>query len=91
MALQLIQNTDANTCSTDSFLDSLCALEHIDESSPRLPQPPPSPVFRAPSEPYPHFDVYGWNIKARPGRPVGGEATALRAVYSYLESRYAQS
>lgn len=57
MALQLIKNTDANTCSTDSFLNSLCALEHVDESSPRLPQPP-SPVFRAPSEPYLHFVVY---------------------------------
>lgn len=43
------------------------------------------------AHPWVHFDVYGWNIKARPGRPVGGEATALRAVYSYLESRYAQS
>jgi len=55
MALQLIKNTDANTCTTDSFLDSLYALEHVDESTPR---PPPSPVFRAPSEPYPHFAVY---------------------------------
>jgi len=61
MALQLIKNTDTNTCSTDGFLDSLVSLvslEHVDESCPRLP---PSPVFRAPSEPYPHFDVYGWN------------------------------
>lgn len=57
MALQFIKNTDANTCSTDSFLDSLYAMEHVDESSPR---PPPSPVFRAPGEPYqqPHFAVY---------------------------------
>ena len=55
MALQLIKNTDANTCSTDSFLDSLYAMERVDESSPRLP---PSPVFRAPNEPYPHFAVY---------------------------------
>ena len=44
------------------FFDSLYALEHVDESSPR---PPPSPVFRAPSEPYPHFIIYNpfimWN------------------------------
>ena len=38
-----------------------------------------------------HFDVYGWNIKSRPGRPIGGEATALRAVFTYLERHYEQS
>jgi leucyl aminopeptidase len=27
-----------------------------------------------------HFDLYAWNDVARPGRPVGGEAQALRAV-----------
>jgi leucyl aminopeptidase len=35
-----------------------------------------------------HCDVYAWNLKARAGRPVGGEAQALRAVYQYLETRY---
>ncbi len=35
-----------------------------------------------------HFDVYGWNSRARPGRPVGGEAFALRAVFAMLEARY---
>ncbi|MGB0315055.1 MAG: leucyl aminopeptidase family protein, partial [Parvibaculales bacterium] len=36
-----------------------------------------------------HFDTYAWNLKARPGRPVGGEAQAIRAVYHYLEARFA--
>lgn len=35
-----------------------------------------------------HCDVYAWSMKPRAGRPVGGEAQALRAVYHYLESRY---
>lgn len=35
-----------------------------------------------------HCDVYAWNAKARAGRPVGGEAQALRAVYHYLEQRF---
>ncbi|MFC3230129.1 leucyl aminopeptidase family protein [Marinibaculum pumilum] len=35
-----------------------------------------------------HFDIYAWNAKARPGRPVGGEAMALRAVFRVLEERY---
>ena len=36
-----------------------------------------------------HCDVYAWNMKARAGRPVGGEAQALRAVYSHIEQRFA--
>ena len=37
-----------------------------------------------------HFDTYAWNLKARAGRPVGGEAQAIRAVYHYLEARFAE-
>jgi leucyl aminopeptidase len=29
-----------------------------------------------------HFDIYGWNDRARPGRPEGGEAQAMRAVFA---------
>lgn len=35
-----------------------------------------------------HMDVYAWNRSARPGRPTGGEAQGLRAVYRLLEDRY---
>jgi leucyl aminopeptidase len=35
-----------------------------------------------------HIDLYGWNSKERPGRGVGAEAQAVRAVYSYLIERY---
>jgi leucyl aminopeptidase len=35
-----------------------------------------------------HFDLMAWNHKARPGRPEGGEAMALRAVHAYLGARY---
>jgi leucyl aminopeptidase len=35
-----------------------------------------------------HLDLYAWNAKARPGRPVGGEASALRALYALLAERY---
>jgi leucyl aminopeptidase len=35
-----------------------------------------------------HFDTYAWNAKSRIGRPVGGEAQAIRAVYDYLEDRF---
>lgn len=36
-----------------------------------------------------HIDTMGWNIRARPGRPIGGEAFALRALSRMLEARYA--
>ena len=31
-----------------------------------------------------HFDIMGWNTRDRPGRPVGGEAMGVRAVFNYL-------
>lgn len=34
--------------------------------------------------PWAHLDLYAWNDASRPGRPEGGEATALRALYRYL-------
>jgi leucyl aminopeptidase len=36
-----------------------------------------------------HIDTFGWNQTARPGRPIGGEALGLRAVFHYLKKRYA--
>ncbi|MEE2693958.1 MAG: leucyl aminopeptidase family protein [Pseudomonadota bacterium] len=35
-----------------------------------------------------HFDIMGWNQKGRPGRPVGGEAFAVRALAALLLKRY---
>lgn len=35
-----------------------------------------------------HIDTYGWNQTSRPGRPIGGEALGLRAVFHYLKNRY---
>ena len=35
-----------------------------------------------------HIDVFAWNDAARPGRPRGGEAQGLRALFSYLQARY---
>jgi leucyl aminopeptidase len=38
-----------------------------------------------------HFDIMAFNTRARPGRPEGGEAMALRTVFHYLESQYGAS
>ncbi|WNO60070.1 leucyl aminopeptidase family protein [Rheinheimera sp. MMS21-TC3] len=36
-----------------------------------------------------HFDIMAWNNRALPGRPIGGEAFGLRAVFEYLQQRFA--
>ncbi len=38
-----------------------------------------------------HLDVYAWNDTDRPGRPRGGEAMGLRALFAMLSKRYARS
>lgn len=38
--------------------------------------------------PWAHLDVFGWNQKARAGRPEGGEAFGVRAAFDYLERRF---
>ena len=32
-----------------------------------------------------HIDVMAWNLASKAGRPKGGEAMGLRAIYSYIE------
>jgi leucyl aminopeptidase len=44
--------------------------------------------FVGPEIPWAHLDVMAWNNRARPGRPEGAEAQALRAVYSYIAGRF---
>jgi leucyl aminopeptidase len=36
-----------------------------------------------------HVDIFGWTPLAKPGRPFGGEAQAIRALFSLLQERYA--
>jgi len=38
--------------------------------------------------PWVHFDLYGWNARERPGRPVGAEAQVLRLMDRYLAERF---
>jgi leucyl aminopeptidase len=35
-----------------------------------------------------HLDTYAWRDSAKPGRPKGGEALGLRAIFAFLETRY---
>jgi leucyl aminopeptidase len=38
--------------------------------------------------PWLHFDLMAWNLKTRPGRPQGGEAMGLRALFSYIKAKF---
>jgi leucyl aminopeptidase len=38
--------------------------------------------------PWVHLDTYAWRPSAKPGRPKGGEALGLRAVFRYLTETY---
>jgi leucyl aminopeptidase len=44
--------------------------------------------FVSPSTRWAHLDIMGSNPAARPGRPEGGEATGMRALYAYIRRRY---
>ncbi len=35
-----------------------------------------------------HLDLYAWNPKDRPGRPLGAEAQCVRALYQLIRSRF---
>lgn len=37
-----------------------------------------------------HIDLYAWNGKERPGRPVGAEPHTVRGLYAFLKQRYAR-
>jgi leucyl aminopeptidase len=41
--------------------------------------------------PWVHFDVMAFNIRGRPGRPEGGEAMGVRALFHHLEQRFGTS
>ncbi len=66
---------DINNAGTDSYAGAITAALFLKE-------------FVPDDIPWVHFDMMAWNLKSRPGRPQGGEAMALRAVFSYLVERY---
>ena len=44
--------------------------------------------FVGESIPWAHLDTWAWRDPARPGRPKGGDALGLRAIFAMLQSRY---
>jgi leucyl aminopeptidase len=67
---------DLNNCSKSSYGGCITAALFLES-------------FVAPEIPWVHIDTFAWNEANRPGRPMGGEALGLRAVFRYLQARYA--
>jgi leucyl aminopeptidase len=66
---------DMNNVSDGPFAGAITAALYLQE-------------FVSPKTPWAHFDMYAWHPKALPGRPEGGEAQCLRAIYAMLRERY---
>ena len=67
---------DLNNVAQGTFAGSIIAALYLAE-------------FVSTSTRWAHLDIYGSNPATKPGRPEGGEATAMRALYAYLRGRYA--
>ena len=66
---------DLNNVSESGFAGAITAALYLD-------------AFVTPGTPWLHIDTYAWNQKSRPGRPEGGEALGLRALYALIEHRF---
>lgn len=47
--------------------------------------------FVTPPLPWAHIDLYAWNDQTTPARPEGGEAQALRAVFTAIAKKFGNS
>jgi leucyl aminopeptidase len=66
---------DINNVSDSGFAGAITAALYLQE-------------FVAKETSWAHIDTYAWNSSSRPGRPEGGEALALRALYRLVDSRF---
>jgi len=66
---------DLSNCASGPFGGAITAALYLQEFVPA-------------SIPWCHFDVMAYNVRSLPGRPVGGEAFGVRAVYQHLASTY---
>jgi leucyl aminopeptidase len=66
---------DLNNVSESPFAGAIVAALYLQE-------------FVTNTKRWAHLDSYAWNQKSRPGRPEGGEALGLRALYRLIAERY---
>ncbi len=68
------KSSDLNNAPGGPFAGSITAALFLDR-------------FVEPGVPHLHFDLYGWNPSARPGRPEGGEVPTARLLFDLLTER----
>ncbi len=66
---------DINNAGKGSFAGAITAALFLEE-------------FVTETATWAHLDIFAWNPEAKPGRPKGGEATALRALLAMIERRF---
>lgn len=66
---------DLSNCASTPFGGAITAALYLNE-------------FVTEGIPWVHFDVMAWNNRALPGRPTGGEAMGMRAVFEFLQNKY---
>lgn len=66
---------DCVNCSSGGYAGAITAALYLDQFVPR-------------GVPWVHIDFMGFNAAASPGRPEGGEAMGLRALYGLIHERF---
>ena len=69
---------DISNCSTSGYGGAITAALFMKEFLPK-------------GQSWCHLDVMAWNTSTKDGRPEGGEAQGIRAVYSYLKNRFSKA
>jgi leucyl aminopeptidase len=67
---------DLNNTGSSSYAGAITAALFLQE-------------FVAETKAWAHLDIFAWNQRDRPGRPKGGDATALRALLALILGRFA--
>ena len=70
------QVADVNNSSENGFAGAITAALFLQE-------------FVVATKRWIHVDLYAWNAKSKPGRPAGGEAMGMRALYTLITNRFA--
>ena len=68
---------DLSNISNSSFGGSITAALFLQE-------------FTRPEIPWIHLDLMAWNVRSLPGRPEGGEAMGMRAVFELIQQQVAK-
>ncbi|WP_336801417.1 leucyl aminopeptidase family protein [Kaistia sp. MMO-174] len=66
---------DINNAGAGGFAGSITAALFLDRFVPK-------------TIPWIHGDIYAWNASSRPGRPEGGEAQTIRALFALIQERF---